>query len=66
MSAVRFVVEDFVEVGRVFDAEGAMRVLAMETLLVAIHHGFPVEFAWVLQRATVGKTAEIVSRQQWK
>lgn len=66
MPAVGFVVMHFVESGWIYDAEAAVGVLAVQTLLVAIDHGFPVEATRVLYRAPVRKAAEVVSRQQLK
>jgi hypothetical protein len=60
VSGVGGVVVDFVEGGWVFDAEGAVGVLAVEAFLVAVDHGFPVEAAGVGDGAAVGEAAEVV------
>ena len=60
MPAVCVVGVHFVEGGWVLDAEGAMGVLAVETLLVAVDHGFPVEATGIFDFFAVGESAEVV------
>lgn len=58
--AVRAVVVHLVEGRRVLDAEGPVRVLAVQALLVPVHHGLPVEPPGVFDRAPVRQPAEVV------
>lgn len=57
-------VVDGVEGGRVDDAEGAVGVLAVQALLVAIHHGLPVEAARVAEAAFVREGGEVDPGEQ--
>lgn len=41
-----------------------MGVSAVQTLLVSVHHGFPVETARVLQAAAVGSRGEVHARER--
>ena len=60
MSRICVVIVHFVEGRRVFHGEGAVGVLAVQTFLVPVDHGFPVELAGVGDAATVGEFAEVV------
>lgn len=62
--AVGLVVVHLVEGGRVFDAEGPVRVLTVQALLVPVDHGLPVEAPGVFDRAPVREPAEVVARQE--
>jgi hypothetical protein len=55
---------DVIEDGGVQDGEGAVCVLAVEALLVAVDHGLPVEGAGVGDAAAMGETREVVAVEQ--
>lgn len=64
MPTVGAVVVHLVEGRRVLDAKTAVRVLAVQTLLVPVDHGLPIEAARVLDGTTVREAAEVVAGQQ--
>lgn len=61
---VRVMVVHLIEGGRVLDAERAVSILTVQTLLVSVDHGLPVEAAGILDGAAVRETAKVVPRQQ--
>lgn len=64
--AVGVVVVHLVKRRRVFHAKRPMSVLAVQTLLVPVDHGLPVEAAGVFDGAAVRKAAEVVAREQFE
>lgn len=60
MARVVAVVVHLVARRRVEHREGPVRVLTVQTLLVAVHHGLPVELPRVREAAAVGESGEII------
>lgn len=54
-----------VERGRVELRKARVRVLAVQAFLISVDHSLPVETAWVLDGAPVGKFGEVDLREQW-